>query len=443
MMRMKRYALGVGASLMLALAAGGQVHAKPVNSFPQEVVKGPPIALVGGTVVDVVSGKTVPGSTIIVHEGRIMAVGPAASVAIPADARVVDMKGKWLMPGLVNMHVHFGLILPGAQGAALASETAPQLALRMAENARKSLLAGVTSVRLVNTKGWTDFALKQAIDRGAIPGPRIETVGESIVPTGGHGTRQVDGPFEFAKAVRDQVQQGATWIKIATSGGISDSLGSLDSTPMTDEEMAAVMDTARRNSVKVTAHNGSSVAAMQAIKYGINCFEHGYQLNPEVLQAMAAKKVFLVPTIVVSQKGAQEFFAKIGSPPWYLEKVKAAGEAHWKMLQTAIKLGVPIAAGTDQMPFEPNEGTTATVREVELYVDAGMSPIQAIRSATSVAADLMGTGASVGSLAQGKYADIIALDGDPIADIHALRTISFVMKNGRVVRDDRVGWAQN
>jgi imidazolonepropionase-like amidohydrolase len=162
-------------------------------------------------------------------------------------------------------------------------------------------------------------------------------------------------------------------------------------------------------------------------------------LNVEVLKDMKAKGVWLVPTIVVTQPGALEFYHKIGSPPWYLERVKSTGVDHWAMLQNAIRLGVKIVLGTDQFPFEPNDGTTATIAEAELYVKAGMTPLQALQSATTQAAKMLEMDTDIGSIAVGKYADIVALNADPLADIHALRTLDFVMKGGAVVRDDRLG----
>lgn len=349
---------------------------------------------------------------------------------------IVPVDGRWLIPGLMNMHVHFGLKLPGTAGAELQNETDAQQALRMAHNARLSLRAGVTSVRLVSEIHGNDFALRRAIDRGEAVGPRIETAGELIVPTGGHGFLEVDGPYAFAQAARRQISQGASWIKIAISGGISDTHGAIAAAPMTNDELSVLIDVAHRNGVRVTAHNGSPEAAMQALTYGIDGFEHGYHLTEPVLRRMAKDKVWLVPTIVVSQPGARTFYQRIGSPDWYLQRVDSVGRDHWAMLQSAIRLGVPIALGTDQFPFEDNEGTTATVREAELYVDAGMTPLQALQAATIQPARMMRRDTDIGSIAVGKYADIVLVDADPTRDIRALRSIAFVMKGGQVVRDD-------
>jgi imidazolonepropionase-like amidohydrolase len=406
-------------------------------AVPARAGTDPSIALIGATVVGTDSGTEIPNAVVLISADRIVKVGPADSIAIPEGAKRISVQGKWLIPGLMNMHVHLGLKLPGAAGDSLTDETDTQEVLRMAGNARRSLVAGVTTLRLVGEDHGTDFALRAAIDRGEVLGPRIKTAGEVIVPTGGHGSMEADGPYALAHVVRKQIKDGADWIKIAISGGISDSRGSISAAPMTDEEMSTLIEVAHRNGIKVTAHNGSSEAARQALRFGIDGFEHGYHLDLGVLKEMKAKGVWLVPTIVVTQPGALEFYHKIGSPPWYLERVRITGADHWAMLQNAIKLGVKIALGTDQFPFEPNDGTIATVAEAELYVKAGMTPLQALQSATTQSALMLGMDADLGSLSAGKFADIDALDADPLKDIRALRNIGFVMKGGVVVRDDR------
>jgi imidazolonepropionase-like amidohydrolase len=422
--------------MVLNLASGlafGVLWAAAAAAAPATVSA---TALVGGTVVPVDGSAEIPNATVLIEGERIVAVGPAGSTAVPPGAKVVSMTGKWLIPGLLNTHVHLGLKLPGAAGDSLINETDTEEVLRMAGNARLSLLAGVTTLRLVGEDHGTDFALRKAIDSGEVVGPRIKTAGEVIVPTGGHGSMEGDGPYALAHLVRSQIKNGADWIKIAISGGISDSRGSISAAPMTDEEMSTLIEVAHRNGIRVTAHNGSNEAARQALRFGIDGFEHGYHLNREILAAMKAKGVWLVPTIVVTQPGALEFYHKIGSPPWYLERVKITGADHWAMLQNAIHMGVKIALGTDQFPFEPNDGTTATVAEAELYVKAGMTPLQALQSATVQAATMLEMDADIGSITPGKFADIDAVEADPLKDLSALRTIDFVMKGGVIVRDD-------
>lgn len=405
-----------------------------------QAASGPVTALVGGTVVDLETGRSIPDSVVLIEGERITAVGSGAGVAVPAGARVIRTDGRWLLPGLMDMHVHLGLVLPGAQGAELEHETDGALALRMARNAAASLQAGTTTVRLTGEQNHVDFAVKASIDRGEIPGPRIFSAGEPLIPTGGHGAEflanGVDGPAEVTKFTRRQIQAGASWIKLMISKGLADTKGDIAAADMTVEEMRAAVSIAHSHGVKVTAHTGSPVATLQALEAGVDCFEHGYYLDEKVFREIRKGERWYVPTIVVSQAGALEFFAKIGSPPWYLERAKSVGVAHWRALQTAIRTGVNIAMGTDQFPYEPNEGTVAAVRETELYVDAGMTPLAALRAAMVSPARMLGVERDLGGLAPGKYADIIAVSADPLIDIHALRTLGFVMKGGVVVRND-------
>jgi imidazolonepropionase-like amidohydrolase len=298
-------------------------------------------------------------------------------------------------------------------------------------------------VRMAGDALHADLALKRSIDRGESDGPRIYSAGQPVVVTGGHGARSgeetFDGADEFRRAVRREIHAGASWIKIMISGGIADERGAIGASHMTKDEILAVTDTAHRHGVKVTAHSGSPIATNDAVDAGIDSIEHSYYLTPEVARKMKEKNVWLIPTIVVSRPTTMPFFERIGSPPWYLARVLEVGKHHWASLQLAIKEGVRVAMGTDQLPSEPNDGTTASVREIQFYVDAGMTPVQALRAATADPAELLGIADSVGTIAAGKYADLIAVDRDPVRDISALRTISFVMKGGKVHRQDWTG----
>ncbi|MEY4376443.1 MAG: hypothetical protein RJB26_993 [Pseudomonadota bacterium] len=396
-------------------------------------------AIVGANVVDTLGGPPVRDAVVLIRGERIEAVGTRATVVIPEGTRVVSLPGKWLAPGLMNMHVHFGLILPGKMMEDAANETDGGLALRMAVNARRSLLAGTTTVRTPGEDKDAVFALKSSIDRGEHLGPRIFPAGRPIVPTGGHSAEPVldgiDGPDAVRKEARRQILLGAKWLKIMISRGIA-STGEMRASDMTLEEMKAATDVAHRQGVKVSAHTGSPQATLEALEAGVDSFEHGYFLNEDVFRKMKAAGAWYVPTIVVSQAGAMEFFRKIQSPPFYLARVKMVGKAHWAALQTAIRLNVNIAMGSDQFPYEPNEGTSASVRETELYHEAGMTSLQALQAATVNAARMLGAEQDLGSITPGKYADLIALDADPTQDIRALRTIHWVMKGGQVFRDD-------
>lgn len=397
-------------------------------------------ALVGGTVVNLDGGSALENAVVLVDGERISAIGSTDEVDVPDNADVIDVSGTWLVPGLMNMHVHLGLVLPGKMAAELANETEGELTLRMAQAARESLQAGVTTIRLPGDQRHGDLALKKAIAKGQAHGPRIFSAGEALVVTGGHGSdagkEYADGPYELMKAARREISAGASWIKILISGGIATEGGGIAEALMTPEEINAVIDAAHRLGAKVTAHSGSPAATDIAVDAGIDCIEHGYFLDRPVLRKMKEHGTWLVPTIVVSQPATAPFFEKIGSPDWYLERRESVGKEHWKALQTAIDVGVDIALGTDQLPSEPNDGTTATAREAQYYVEAGMTPLQALRAATIAPATLLGAQDDIGSLETGKYADIVAVASDPAADIKALRSILFVMKGGHVYRDE-------
>ena len=392
------------------------------------------------SVVDVVSGSVTPRSGVWIDGNRIAGIGPVEELTRQAnEADVVDLAGAHVLPGLINMHVHFGLTLPGPDQYRMQLESDAALALRMARNAREALLAGVTTVRLTGERKHADFALKASIAAGETLGPRIFTAGMACIATGGHGhtfagTIEADGPAEFRKVVRMQLKEGADLIKICISGGIAGEHEAIRDAQLSKHEMRAIMETAHGSGKKVTAHAGPPGAIRDAIKCGLDCVEHGYFLTEEVIRLMADRDVWLVPTIAVSR--CEEFYARIGAPEWMVRKALAAGEQHWAALEMAIRNGVSIALGTDMLPAEPYEGTTATVRELEFYVAAGMSPVEALRSATIKPAEWLDAADRLGTLEIGKLADLIAVDGDPTQDISAMRRLRFVMQDGRIVRHD-------
>ncbi len=397
-------------------------------------------AIVGGTVVDLYGKAPIEDSVILIKGERISAIGKADEVKVPADAHAIDARGKWLIPGLMNMHVHLGLKLPGKMAAELANETEGELVLRMADSARKALMAGITTIRQPGDYSWGDLALDKAIRKGQAIGPRIFSSGEALIITGGHGSEKgktySDGPDELVKAARHQISAGAKWIKILISGGIATKGGDIAEALMTPEEIRAVIDAAHRFGAQVTAHSGSPEATNVAIDAGIDSIEHGYFLDRKTIRRMKQEGTWLVPTILVSQPALDPFFEEIGSPEWYMKRRESVGKHHWKALEMAIEEGVNIGLGTDQLPSAPTDGTTATVREAEYYVEAGMTPLQALRSATIETAKLLEAEQDIGSLEVGKYADILALDSNPAKDIRALRNIVFVMKGGTVYRNE-------
>lgn len=398
-----------------------------------------PTALIAAGYVDVLNGDSVNDAVIIVDNGRIVSLGPASEIQIPDGAKQIKLPGKWLIPGLMNVHVHLGLILPGIQMLELAGESEAALSLRMADNAYKSLLSGVTTIRLTGEVKHADLAVRQAINRGQFPGPRIFTAAEIVSITGGHGTTLEptnDGPYEVRKETRRQIRAGADWIKIAITGGIGTPGGGVQQGLMMPDEIAAAVEIATRHGIKVTAHSGSSDATREAVNLGVKGIEHGYFLDREVLKLMHEKDVWFVPTMIVSQPATFEFFKRIGAPDWYMARVKKVGVDHWKALKMAVEEKVNIALGSDQFPFEPNDGTTATIREAEYYLEAGMSPLQALQAATIQPARMLGIDRDTGSLTVGKFADIVAVDGNPLENFKALRSLGFVMKGGYVYRND-------
>ena len=397
-------------------------------------------AIVGASVVNLDGGEPIRDAVVVIEGERISALGPSGSTRVPAGAEVIRADGMWLIPGLMNMHQHFGYMMPGPMEAELRNEKDTELTLRAAASVRQALLSGVTTVRPPGDRRKVALAIKKAIDKGQAIGPRIYSAGEGIAITAGHGARigrkTYDGPDELTKAVRNRVADGAVWIKIMISGGINSTGGEIAEALMTPEEIEAVIDAAHRFGRKVTAHSGSPKATITAVELGIDCIEHGYMLNREALVKMKENGVWLVPTLVVTQPETDPLHETFDLPDWYKARREEVGKLHLKAIQMAIEEGVNIALGTDFLPAEPTNGTTATVVEAELYVKAGMTPLQALRAATIEPAKLLEAEKDIGSLEVGKFADILAVPSDPTKDISALRQILLVMKGGGVYRND-------
>lgn len=397
--------------------------------------------IVNCAVVDASAEEPRRDAGVWVREGRIEAVGPADDVLAEAGrdgVRVIDLGGAHVMPGLVNMHVHLGLKLPGNETVRLATETEAALALRMAANARAALLAGVTTVRLVAEKQHADFALRAAILRGETIGPRIFTAGQAIACTGGHGRGagavEVDGPAEARRAARDQIKAGADLIKVMASGGISGEFEGAIGLQLEEDELQAAIGVAHAWGKKVTAHAGPAEVVRIGVEAGLDCVEHGYKLTGEVCALMAERGVWYVPTLSVTR--CKDFFERINVPPWMQERALSQGETHMDSFRSALEQQVTIALGTDMLPAEPYDDTSATVREIEHMVEGGMSPRQAVIASTALPAEWLGASDRLGTVEAGKLADLVAMPDDPTQKIDALRGIGFVMKGGEVYRDD-------
>ena len=401
------------------------------------------LLLIDGRIVDVVEGGSAPGS-VWVRDGRIEAIGSrdelrALAAASGAETAEVDLAGRSLLPGLMNMHTHFSLALPGERGAQIAGMDAAGIALYMADGARRTLHAGVTTVRCVAERDHADFALRRAIQRGEVVGPDIYSAGQGIVCTGGHGhegtdTMECDGPAGFAHGVRTQIRAGADLIKVMISGGIAGEHEGIATPQLTDDEMRSVIEIAHAWGRKVTAHAGPAEVIGRAVELGLDCVEHGYELTPEVARLMAESGTALVPTLVVTRCGA--FFDELGVPAWMQERSLSAGPRHIESYRMAIEAGVEIMVGSDMPPFWMFEGAPAVIREMEHMSEFGLGPAATLRAGTLTTARWLGIDDRVGTIEVGKQADLIAVPGDPLADISALRGIDWVMKTGRVVRDD-------
>jgi imidazolonepropionase-like amidohydrolase len=376
---------------------------------------------------------------VLVRDGEIAGTGPSGSAPEPAGAAVVDLQGSYVMAGLFNMHTHFSLALPGKLAHAVQAMSPHELALYVAAGARQTLLCGVTTVRCVAESDHVEFALRSAIAEGHAEGPRILSAGRGLVCTGGHGnesssTLECDGPHEFVRGTRAQIKAGADLIKVMISGGIAGINETMDTVPLTPDELAAVISTAHAWGRKVTAHAGPARIIQQALEQGLDCVEHGYQLTGPVARQMHERGVALVPTLSVTRCGG--FFDSLDVPAWMQQRSFSAAPEHEESYRLALAAGVQVMLGSDIPPFWQTEGTSATVRELEHMEAFGLSPHDALLAATMVPAAWLGIDELVGSVEAGKRADLIAMKENPTATVSALRTLHWVMKDGTVYRDD-------
>lgn len=400
------------------------------------------LLLHGASVVDATRSRPLPGAAVLVQGERIVAVGPEAEVRAqaPADVVTLDLGGRTLSPGLVNMHTHLGLSLPGTLGARVKAMNPVELVLHMADGAAKTLQSGVTTIRCVGEKEGNDFALRAAITAGAVPGPRIFTAGRPISSTGGHGhatsgALECDGATGFRRGVRTQIRAGADLVKVMISGGISGQHETITTRQVTRDELEAAISTAHEWGRKVTAHAGPAGIIAEAVELGLDCVEHGYELTPAVTAAMAAGDCWYVPTLVVTR--CKEFFDELGVPEWMQQRSLGAGERHLASYHHALEAGVTVMLGSDMPPFWIFEGTSAAVRELEHMSAEGLGARAAQAAATLVPAQWLGAQDDLGSVEPGKFADLVATAGDPTQDTSTYRSIDWIMKGGDIVRDDR------
>lgn len=409
-----------------------------------------PIHLRSARLLDVDKGELVgPGDLLIAGE-RIAEVGPTS---VPDGAEVVDLGDLTLLPGLMDMEVNLLMGGPDHESPLVPVQDDPAVkTLRAVANARRTLRAGFTTVRnlglFVQTGGiLLDVALKTAIDRGWVAGPRVVPAGHAITPTGGHLDPTMfqayaphvlpltveegiaDGVDEVRKAVRYQIKHGAQLIKVCASGGVMSHTGPAGAQQYSGDELRAIADEAHRAGLRVAAHAHGDDGIRAAIEAGIDCIEHGSLMSDETLDLMVERGTFLVPTTYLAD-GMDTSHA----PPELQAKAAEVFPRAKRTISRAIERGARIACGTDA-PAIPH-GRNA--KELIALVDRGMTPAQAIRAATTVAAELIDV-EDRGRLESGLLADVIAVPGDPTADITVTEQVSFVMKGGQVFRHDAAG----
>ena len=402
----------------------------------------PPVLIRAGRLIDVRAGRVLIDQKILVQGDRIREVGP--EVATPAGARVIDLSRSTVLPGLIDNHTHVLLqqdVTAQEYEQQLLKESIPYRAIRATVSARIALMNGFTAIRDLETEGamYADVDVKTAIDRGIIPGPRMWVATRSLAPTGTYpllgfswelkvpeGVQFADGPDNIRHAVREEVKYGADWIKYYSDRRYFLKDGVLHSwVNFNDEEARALVEESHRLGRKVAAHAMGKEGIEAALRAGADTIEHGDALDDAAMDQMIRRGIYWCPTLYVGAYVAQGR-AAAGAPIW-VEMAKIAE----KSFRRAVEKGVRISFGTDVGGFAWTENEA---KEFSLMVKYGMKPIDAIRSATTVAAALLDQQEQMGAIEPGKLADIVAVPGDPLQNIAEMENVRFVMKGGVIYR---------
>lgn len=393
------------------------------------------IVLRAARMLDVQTGRIVSPAVVVIEKDRIKSVNPAT---VPAGT-VIDLGDVTLLPGFIDMHTHLSGDLEGNWLNRSVTDSAADNALRGARNARKTLMAGFTTVRDLGSSNFVDVALMRAIDQDFIPGPRIFPAGHSIGITGGHcdttgyapgvlergpETGVADGPDAALKAVRYQIKHGAKVIKVCATAGVLSLEGPVGAQQLSEIELRTIVEEARRHGLKVAAHAHGTEGIIAATRAGVASIEHGSILNEEAIKLMKERGTYLVPTSYLA--GAIRLDAL---PPPIRAKAEYVLPRARESLRLAIKSGVKIAFGTDAAVYPHGDNA----REFAVLVERGMTPVDAIRTATVNATDLLGV-SDRGNIAPGLLADLVAVPGNPLENIRVLEDVRFVMKGGQIYK---------
>lgn len=400
-----------------------------------------------GKLIDVVKGQTLSEYTIVVEASKITSV-QAGYIKTSSTDKVIDLKNRTVMPGLMDMHVHFETETNPNRYLQTFTLNPADIAFLSIGYAEKTLMAGFTTVRDLGGTG-VNIALRNAINKKLVKGPRMFTAGKAIASTGGHadptnGYRKdlmgdpgpyegvANGVDECRKAVRQRYKDGSDLIKITASGGVLSVAKSGENPQFSEEEMKAIVETAKDYGFKVAAHCHGTEAMKRAIRAGVSSIEHGTYMDDEAMQLMKQFGTYYVPTITAG-KAVGDSARKPGYyPELVVPKALAIGPKIQGTFGKAYKAGVKIAFGTDAGVYAHGYNWL----EFVYMTEAGMPAMEAIQSATMSAADLLGVKDNLGSIEAGKIADIIAVDGDPVKDIHAMSKVKFVMKDGIVYKNE-------
>jgi len=408
--------------------------------WAQAPAAGKTVVVHAGRLLDVKSGQTLTNQTIIIQNGKIASVGGKAE--LPAGATVIDLPTATVLPGLIDAHTH--VTFNPNFGYSTLGISVPREALIGAKNARLTLEAGFTTIRNVGARGYADVALRDAINAGDVPGPRMLVSGPALSITGGHCDNNLlpydyhatsDGAADGIEAVqhktREIIKYGADVIKVCATGGVLSKGDNPQHSQYTLEEMRAIVADAHRLGRKVAAHAHGAQGILWASMAGVDSIEHGSYIDDAAIAEMKKNGTYLVPTLYLMD-WFFENAEKIGTPPDLIAKGREVMPAARKNVARAFAAGVKVGFGTDAAVYP--HGMNA--HEFAVYVKLGMTPLQAIQTATINDADLLGWSDKIGTIEPGKFADIIAVDGDPLADVTTLERVKFVMKGGEVVKNE-------